>query len=38
MCGVLAAFEGAALVGGLTTHVLPLTRSEFAQPFVYDTG
>lgn len=33
---VIAAFDGAELVGGLTAHVLPMTRSESAELFIYD--
>jgi len=33
---VVAAFDGAELVGGLTAHVLPMTRSESAELFIYD--
>ena len=35
-CWVLAALEGDAVVGGLTAHVLPMTRAESAELFVYD--
>lgn len=33
---ILAAFEGDAIVGGLTAHVLPMTRSESRELFIYD--
>lgn len=32
----LAAFDGAAVVGGLTAHTLPLTTSEASEIFIYD--
>jgi aminoglycoside 3-N-acetyltransferase I len=32
----LAAFDGAELVGGLTAHTLPMTRSESSEVFIYD--
>jgi aminoglycoside 3-N-acetyltransferase I len=33
---VVAAFEGEQLVGGLTAHTLPMTRTEAPELFVYD--
>lgn len=33
---VLAAFRGNELVGGLTAYVLPLTRIEASEVFIYD--
>ncbi len=33
---VIAAFDGARLVGGLTAHTLPMTRSESSEVFIYD--
>lgn len=33
---VLAAFRGDELVGGLTAYVLPLTRVEASEVFIYD--
>lgn len=33
---VLAAFSGDDIVGGLTAHVLPMTRNETRELFVYD--
>lgn len=32
----VAAFEGTAIIGGLTAHVLPMTRAETSELFVYD--
>jgi len=32
----LAAFEGNAIVGGLTAHVLPMTKAETSELFIYD--
>lgn len=32
----LAAFSGEELVGGLTAHTLPMTRTESCEVFVYD--
>ena len=32
----LAAFDGDELVGGLTAHTLPMTRSESAEIFIFD--
>jgi aminoglycoside 3-N-acetyltransferase I len=32
----LAAFEGKDIVGGITAHVLPMTRVEASELFVYD--
>lgn len=32
----LAAFEGDDIVGGITAHVLPMTRAEASELFVYD--
>lgn len=33
---VLAAFDGDTVIGGLTAHVLPMTRSEAREVFIYD--
>jgi aminoglycoside 3-N-acetyltransferase I len=33
---VIAAWEGEQLVGGLTAHTLPMTRTESSELFVYD--
>jgi aminoglycoside 3-N-acetyltransferase I len=33
---VLAAFDGEQLVGGLTAHTLPMSRTETPELFVYD--
>jgi aminoglycoside 3-N-acetyltransferase I len=32
----LAAFDGDAVIGGLTAHVLPMTRTETSELFIYD--
>jgi aminoglycoside 3-N-acetyltransferase I len=32
----LAAFEGDQIIGGITAHSLPMTRTETAEIFVYD--
>jgi aminoglycoside 3-N-acetyltransferase I len=32
----LAAFSGAEIIGGITAHVLPMTRSESSELFIYD--
>jgi aminoglycoside 3-N-acetyltransferase I len=32
----LAAFEGDQIIGGITAHSLPMTRTETAEMFVYD--
>lgn len=32
----LAAFAGAEVVGGLTAHTLPMTRSPLSEVFIYD--
>jgi aminoglycoside 3-N-acetyltransferase I len=32
----IAAFVGDELVGGLTAHTLPMTRTEVAEVFIYD--
>lgn len=32
----LAALDGDAVLGGLTAHTLPMTRSESAEVFIYD--
>lgn len=32
----IAAFEGDELLGGLSAHTLPMTRSESAEIFIYD--
>lgn len=32
----LAAFVGAEIVGGITAHALPLTRTEGSELFIYD--
>lgn len=32
----LAAFDGAEVVGGLTAHTLPMTRSASSEVFIYD--
>jgi aminoglycoside 3-N-acetyltransferase I len=32
----MAAFEGGEVVGGLTAHALPMTRSPAAELFIYD--
>ena len=32
----LAAFVGSEIVGGLTAHILPMTKSETSEIFVYD--
>lgn len=32
----LAALEGSAVVGGLTAHALPMTRTEATELFIYD--
>jgi aminoglycoside 3-N-acetyltransferase I len=34
----LAAFEGDEIVGGVTAHTLPMTRSESSEVFVYDVA
>ncbi len=34
----LVAFEGAEVIGGLTAHTLPLTRTEAVELFVYDVA
>jgi aminoglycoside 3-N-acetyltransferase I len=34
----LAAFAGRRLAGGLTAHVLPMTRAECAELFIYDVA
>lgn len=33
---VVAAFDGDRVVGGLTAHVLPMTRNETSELFIYD--
>jgi aminoglycoside 3-N-acetyltransferase I len=33
---VVAACDGDAVVGGLTAHVLPMTRTESSELFIYD--
>lgn len=33
---VFAAFEGDAIIGGITAHTLPMTRSESSELFIYD--
>jgi aminoglycoside 3-N-acetyltransferase I len=33
---VIAAWDGEQLVGGLTAHTLPMTRTEASELFVYD--
>jgi aminoglycoside 3-N-acetyltransferase I len=33
---VIAAFAGDEIVGGVTAHTLPMTRSEFSEIFIYD--
>ncbi|MBS2016354.1 MAG: GNAT family N-acetyltransferase [Deltaproteobacteria bacterium] len=33
---VVVAWQGAAVVGGLTAHVLPMTRSASTELFIYD--
>jgi aminoglycoside 3-N-acetyltransferase I len=33
---ILAATQGDAVVGGLTAHTLPMTRSESSEIFIYD--
>lgn len=33
---ILAAFVGAEIVGGVTAHTLPMTRSESSELFIYD--
>lgn len=32
----LAAFDGDQIIGGVTAHSLPMTRSETAEVFIYD--
>jgi len=32
----IAAFEGRRVVGGITAHTIPMTRSESSELFVYD--
>lgn len=32
----IAAFDGHRLVGGLTAHTLPMTRTEASEVFIYD--
>jgi aminoglycoside 3-N-acetyltransferase I len=32
----IAAFSGSELIGGLTAHTLPMTRSEASEIFIYD--
>ena len=32
----IAAFSGDEIVGGLTAHTLPMTRSESSEVFIYD--
>jgi aminoglycoside 3-N-acetyltransferase I len=34
----LAALDGDAVVGGLTAHVLPMTRAEASEIFIYDVA
>lgn len=33
---ILAAFDGPAVIGGLTAHVLPMTRAAVSELFIYD--
>lgn len=35
---VIAAFEGDEVVGGITAHVLPMTRTEAKELFIYDVA
>ena len=35
---VLAALDGEGVVGGLTAHALPMTRSESQELFIYDVA
>lgn len=35
-CWIMSAFIGGNLVGGLTAYVLPMTRSESFELFIYD--
>jgi aminoglycoside 3-N-acetyltransferase I len=32
----LAAFDGDEIIGGITAHTLPMTRTETAEMFIYD--
>jgi len=32
----IAAFSGSAIIGGVTAHTLPMTRSESSEIFIYD--
>ncbi len=34
----LAAFDGEAIVGGLTAHTLPMTRAAVSELFIYDVA
>jgi aminoglycoside 3-N-acetyltransferase I len=34
----LAAFDGDQIIGGITAHSLPMTRTETAEMFVYDVA
>lgn len=35
---VFAAFSGTEVVGGITAHTLPMTRSESSEIFIYDVA
>lgn len=35
---IIAAFEGDAVVGGLTGYVLPMTRQQMTELFIYDVA
>jgi len=35
---LIAAWDDGAVAGGLTAHILPMTRSESSEVFLYDIG